>query len=61
MVDTGIRPDQRHTPGVWAEDGYDTDEFDSLRVHTIEQREEENDARARAMLDADAARAENNP
>ena len=61
MVDTGIRPDQRHTPGSWAEDGYDTDEYDTLRVRTMQQREEDNDARVQAMLDDDAANAAANP
>ena len=61
MVDIGTLPSERHKPGEWANDGYDTDEYDSLRVHVMNQREADNDARAEAMLNEDAARAADNP
>ena len=52
MFNDGKSQLERHD-GAWADDGYTDDDFHRLAVQAAEMREDENDARAEATMDAD--------
>ena len=62
MVNVGLKPEEEHKPlNEFMNDGYNSDQFDELRVRIADEREQANDDRLENMQNDDEERARNHP